>query len=288
MKKLVRFGWLLASAVFSVLIVSGTSFSESLIFSDSFDNGLSSSRWTAGYNAAWNKHSEGPAFTVENGKLAWHQAWDYIESTTSFQGDFRVEVDVESPSSHKQCIDFAVELVEVPDYSGAFRFRYGSYAYDGIELGEAPDYEVGGTNAQGICVSIHHDGSDFFREMATVQPYTGTLILTYQQGNIKFAFRNSQGRTIETPAAHVGDIAPTAVRIGSNAMFDHYVDAVRVYSLDGDSSDSCATVDLNTLAIDIPCVDVGGVKYKLRLIYDPSIHGGYYWKLDPSSLQPVD
>jgi hypothetical protein len=50
----------------------------------------------------------------------------------------------------------------------------------------------------------------------------------------------------------------------------------------------CALLNLNDLAIEMPCIDAGGAKYKVRLIYDPAIPDGLHWKLDINSVQQLN
>jgi len=94
----------------------------------------------------------------------------------------------------------------------------------------------------------------YLREIDTVEgvPHTGTISLTYNNGQLTMAYKNSLEQTIQTPAA--GD---------------------------------CTTIDLNSLNLNIPCLMIGGHKYRMRLLYDPSVQGGHYWKLDLTSLQEV-
>lgn len=267
--------------VISLCMTVGAASGQTLIFQDTFDAGLASN-WTTGTNTAINSL---PAFSVENGKLVWHQGWDYIESVTAFTGNFRVEVDVERPGASVGCKDFSLELVNVPAYSGAFRFQYGTYAKDSIVLGQAPNYTSRSAGFEGAC--IQNSTSSFLREMPTVQPHTGTMSLTYLNGQVIFSFMNSQGQSIQTPAATVGAIGATKIRIAATASQLHYVSAVRVYSLDDASAGDCSNLNLNNFSIEIPCIMVGGKKYRLNLLYDPAVPGGIYWKLDINSLQEV-
>lgn len=268
---------------FVLLTTMGTASSETLTFQDSFDSGIGAN-WTTGTNTAMHSAS---AFTVEDGKVSWNQSWDYIETSAAFSGNFRVEVDIDRPGASNQCKDFSVELVNAPLYSGAVRLQYGTYKKDCIELGQAPDFTSSTQGYRGVCLSLHGTGSSYFREMDTVTPHTGTVSLTYLNGQITFAFRNSQGQTICTPAADAGDIGATKIRISSQAVQLHYVSEVRLYSLDDVPASNCAAVDLNSLNIDIPCIQVGEKKYHIKLIYDPSVQGGIYWKLDMNFLQEV-
>ncbi len=272
----------LALVIFILLLTTAMAAAETLVFQDDFAAGLG--KWQAGCNTAM---YAGPRMAVENGKLAWHQGWDYIESNQTFSGNFRVEVDLERTQGSGQCKDFSLELVNAPAFAGAFRFQYGTYRKDSILLGAAPNYTS--RSEYGDC--INDSNSPYLREMDTVlgNVHTGTISLTCNNGQLTMTYRNSQGQTIQTPAAYVGDIGATKIRIAATSSGGSYVDAVRVYSLDGSAgSADCTTVDLNTLNLDIPCLVINGQKYRLRLLYDPNIQGGLYWKLDLNSLQPAE
>jgi len=277
----------LVLVIFIVLAASAMAAAETLIFNDDFAAGLGN--WQPGCNTAMHT---GSTLAVEGGKVVWHQGWDYLESNQTFSGNFRVEVDVERGNSSPQCKDFSLELVNAPAYAGAFRFQYGTYRKDSILLGLAPKYNTRNSSEYlGEC--IHQSTSPYLREMDTVAgvPHTGTISLTYNNGQLTMAYKNSLGQTIQTPPAAVGNLGATKIRIaavsGSPNGSGDYVNAVRVYSLDNAAAGDCTTIDLNNLNLDIPCLMVGGHKYRLRLLYDPSVQGGYYWKLDLTSLQEV-
>ena len=288
MRKIITLKILLL-VVFLLFSAASLAAAETLVFNDDFSAGIGN--WYAGCNTAM--HSS-PALAVEGSKLVWHQGWDYIESNRTFSGNFRVEVDVGRGNSSPQCKDFSLELVNAPDFAGAFRFQYGTYRKDSILLGQAPKYNTKNASEYlGEC--IHNSNSSYLREMDTVvgTPHTGTISLTYNNGQLTMAYKNSRGQTIQT-AAYVGDLGPTKIRIGAvsgspNGSGD-YLTAVRVYSLDNAAGD-CATVNLDNQDgnpdIDIPCLTIGGKKYRLRMIFDPNIKGGYYWKLDVNSFQEV-
>lgn len=275
-------------AIFTFIIAGGTASGETLLFQDGFDS-LLNSNWTTGTNTA--VHGGGvAAFTTENSKLVWNQTWDYIETASAFSGNFRVEVDIERTGASSGCKDFSVELVNAPLYSGAVRMQYGTYEKDSIGLGPAPDFSsIHGTEWQGVCFSTVYNtvNSYYLREMDTVLPHTGTVSLTYLNGQVTFAFKNSQGQTIQTPAANVGNIGATKVRISSPLMQLHYVNAVRIYSLDN-AAGECSVFNLNDFSIDTACIQIGEKKYRLKLLYDPNIQGGIYWKLDLNSLQELN
>ena len=268
----------LVLAIFIFLLTTTVAAAETLIFQDDFSAGLTN--WQVGYNTA---QHEGSQLSVEDGKLSWNQGWDYIETLQSFSGNFRVEVDVERPGASVQCKDYSIELVSTPLYAGALRLQYGLYRKDSILLGQGPDYSSNSSGYQGEC--IHNSGSEFLQEMDTVTPHTGTASLVYQNGQLMMSFKNINGQTIQTPSASIGNIGSTKIRIAATASQLHYVTAVRVYSLDSTAGSDCATFDPVTWDVNIPCLMIGTQKYSLRLIYDPTIQGGYYWKLDLSSLQ---
>lgn len=284
MKRVVMFMF----AIFILIVIGGTASGETLLFQDGFDSALSSN-WTTGTNTA--VHSGGvAAFTVEDSKLVWNQTWDYIETASAFSGNFRVEVDIERTGASSGCKDFSVELVNAPLYSGAVRMQYGTYEKDSIVLGPAPNFSsIHGTEWQGICFSSVNNtaNSAYLMEMDTVLPHTGTVSLTYLNGQVTFAFMNSQGQTIQTPAANIGNTAATKIRISSPLMNLHYVNAVRIYSLDNTAGE-CSVFNLNDFSINTACIQIGEKKYRLKLLYDPNIQGGIYWKLDLNSLQEVN
>ncbi len=266
--------------IFIVLVAGTAAIAETLIFNDDFSAGLGN--WYAGCNTAM---YAAPTLAIEGNKLAWHQGWDYIESNQSFSGNFRVEVDVGRDAGSPQCKDFSIELVNAPAFAGAFRFQYGTYRKDSVLLGQAPNYTCRSSNCTGAC--IQNSTSPYLQEMDTVTPHIGTVSLTYRDGQVTLAFKNTLGQTIQTPAAAVGDLGATKIRIAAVSNYD-YVNAVRVYSLDNTAAGDCSTLNLNNLNIDMPCLMIGGHKYRLRLLYDPSIQGGYYWKLDLTSIQDVN
>ena len=275
----------LVLVIFIVLAASAMAAAETLVFNDDFTAGLGN--WQPGCNTALHT---APTLAVEGGKVVWHQGWDYIESNQAFSGNFRVEVDIERSNSSPQCKDFSLELVNAPAFAGAFRFQYGTYRKDSVLLGQAPKYNtISSFEHLGEC--IHHSTSSYLREMDTVAgvPHTGTISLTYNNGQLTMAYKNSLGQTIQTPAAAVGNLGATKIRIaavsGSPNGSGDYVNAVRVYSLDNAAAGDCTTIDLNNLNLNIPCLMIGGHKYRMRLLYDPSVQGGYYWKLDLTSLQ---
>ncbi|MFO8084427.1 MAG: hypothetical protein R6U27_08925 [Desulfobacterales bacterium] len=111
-----------------------------------------------------------------------------------------------------------------------------------------------------------------------------TTISFADKNQVKFAFKNNNGGTIETPWKHAGSPGARKIVIwGTTAS--RFVDAVRVYSLSGAHPENCSCMDMSNFDIVIPCLIVNGVKLRLRLNYDPNISGGIYWKLDESFLE---
>lgn len=49
----------------------------------------------------------------------------------------------------------------------------------------------------------------------------------------------------------------------------------------------CAELDAGDFTIDIPCLMVYSVQYRARLLYDPGVAGGAYFKLDMNALEIV-
>lgn len=268
----------LVLVVFIFLFTGSMATAETLIFQDDFTAGFDN--WQVGYNTAMHQSSQ---MNIEGGKLIWGQGWDYVETLQSFSGNFRVEVDVERPGASVQCKDYSIELVNAPSYAGALRLQYGLYGKDSILLGQGPDYNSVSAGYQGEC--IHNSSSEFLREMDTATPHTGTASLTYQDRSLTMSFKNSSGQTIQTPSVLIGDIGSTKIRIAATSSQLHYVTAVRVYSLDSSAACGCATFDPISWGVNIPCLMIGDQKYSLKLIYDPTIPEGFYWKLDLSSLQ---
>lgn len=267
----------------SVLLMVSAAFgsAETLIFSDAFNNGFGNN-WTAGTNTALNP---GVAANVQDGRVVWTQPYDYIQTVESFEGPFRVEVDLERIQGSVRCKDFVVELVDTEALSGVLRLQYGGVTKDTVNLGQSPSLNSDNSEYQGVCVE---DSTGYISEMATVSPHQGTAVLTYQNNKVKFAFTNYHGEKIETPWKNAGALGPRQVRIWATSG-SRFVDAVRIYSLDeGIPDNDCASYNGSNADIEIPCLMIDGVKYKLQMQFDPGKTDGYYWKLDPDSLEVAE
>ncbi len=252
---------------------------ETLIFSDDFSRGFGAN-WTTGTNTSLNNR---PEVSVQDARVAWQQGWDYIETVQSFEEPFRVEVDLERTQGSVQCKDFAVELVGAEGMSGVLRLGYGNQRWHTINLGQAPSRDSRGAAFQGVCA---RDDSGYMAERPELLPHRGTLSLTYQDNQVKVVFRNQNGETIETPWKHAGSLGARKIAIWATSKF-RFVDSVRVYSLSGVPDGECAYLDMSNLNIVLPCLMIEGAQYRLRLLYDPNVSGGIYWKLDESSLEFV-
>ena len=276
MKKLMTLGLV----VFLVGALAPAVKADTLIFSDDFSSGFGS-QWTTGTNSALNSTVE---VRAQNGSVEWYQRYDYIETVQSFDTAFRVEVDLERTQGSVQCKDFAVELVGTENLCGVLRLQYGTITKDTINLGQEPATNSRSANYQGVCVD---DVTGYKMEMETVSPHKGTASLTYQDGQVKFAFTNYGGMTIETPWKQAGTLGPRKIRIWATSEY-RYVDAVRVYSLSAQPDKSCSYVDMSNFDVVMPCLIFDGVRYRLRLVHDPTIPNGLYWKLDESSIEPAE
>ncbi len=272
MRKLFKSGLI----VFCFAAWISTAQAETLIFSDDFSRGFGAN-WKSGTNTSLNNR---PEVSVQDARVAWQQGWDYIETVQSFEEPFRVEVDLERTQGSVQRKDFAVELVGAEGMSGVLRLGYGLDRRHIINLGQAPSRD---SASLGIRVL---DDTGYMAEMPEVLPHKGTLSLTYQENQVKVAFRNQNGETIETPWKHAGSLGARKIAIWATSDF-RFVDAVRVYSLSGAPDGKCAYLDMSNLSIVLPCLMIEGVQVRARLLYDPSVSGGIYWKLDESSLEPV-
>lgn len=276
--------WAVMGGVLLMLCVGvGTGFGETLLFSDDFSGGFGN-RWTVGTNTAVNSDV---TVSVQEGRVAWTQRYDYIETVQSFDGPFRVEVDLERTLGSNRCMDFVVELVDEAGIAGALRLQYGGITKDTVNLGAGPSLNSNGMGFEGVCVE---DETGFMAEMDTVSPHKGTAMLTYDAGKVKFSFINIQGDTVETPLKQIGTLQSPTIRIWS--CKSRFVDGVRVYSL-GASADNtcdaaCTVLNPQNLDLAVPCLIIGGVKYEVDLHFDPAIPNGYYWKLDMGSLKALE
>ncbi|WP_139786696.1 hypothetical protein [Desulfamplus magnetovallimortis] len=251
---------------------------ETLIFSDDFTSNLSN--WSTGTKESLN---DAPEIYVEDGRLTWPQGYDYIETNESFTPPIRVEVDLERTQGSVGCKDFSVEFTGTDGIAGVLRLQYGATTKDTINLGSPISITQGGSSGLGVCVN---DTTGYTAEMETVSPHQGTVAMTYMDNKVKFSFTNYVGETIETPWKNFEEPGSKKIRIWATAAF-RYVDNVRIYSLSDASqgSENCASVNLTDMNIDMPCIMIDGVKYQAKFNFDPSIQGGLYWKLDPSSLK---
>ncbi len=219
MKKLFFILFLLLAMIFLV----GEFSLAATVLDDDFSTGLGN--WTTGTNTFINTSS---SVSIVNSRVEFDQQYDYIQSKSTFTGDFSVSVELGKVSGSDQCLDFIIELVGAPQTSGLLRLRYGIHNYYSINLGQASTLT---TNDTGNCVDdaeLHN-----LKEMGTSgSPYKGTATLTYKLGSIKFSFTHSTLGKIETAWVSVGDLGATAVRIwgcGANNA-ERYVDHVKIDS----------------------------------------------------------
>ncbi len=261
----------------SLVFIVSMAFADSVVFQDDFSSGLAN--WTTGTNTAVNT---APTVGVTGGRVEWTQGWDYIETKADFSGDFRVEVDLARIEGSVACKDFVIEFVGNRSYTGVLRLQYGTTAKDTINLGQGPALDDTNDGWEGVCVE---DDTGYKAEMDRVADHTGTATLTYTNGQIKFGFHSTVG-TIETPWANAGTMSSTKIRIWATTN-SRFVDAVRVYSGSAPPCE-CSYVDMSNADIVIPCLLIDQDVYSLRLNYDPTITGGYYWKLDLDSIEKIN
>ena len=50
----------------------------------------------------------------------------------------------------------------------------------------------------------------------------------------------------------------------------------------------CAQANSENYTIDMPCLILNGKAYKAKMVFDPDVPGGLYWKLDLDSFKQVD
>ncbi len=258
-----------ALAVLFSVAICGMANGESPVFQDDFTGSLTTN-WTPGTNTAVN--AGGHQLTVADGRLAWSQKYDHIESKRTFSGDFRVEVDLERTQGSNQCKDFVIELTAAPESTGVLRLQYGGVALDSINVGDGPLTNVAGSTAQGVCIG---DGGQWLVEAPTASPHDGTASLTYQDGKLTFSFQNTNGETITTGPVSVGDIGDTTLRIWGMANF-RYVDEVRVYDLADGCPSTATSLEISgegVYDLTIPSLCVGGqthqgVNLRIRLNID--------------------
>ncbi len=200
---------------------------EQIVLSDDFSGNLSTN-WITGTNTALNPG--GPTLSIISGMATATQAYDYIETKASYAGStIRVEVDLERISGSNQCLDFVIEFTAARDAAGIVRLRYGLTAKDSINVGIAPSLTEPYGSTTWSCIN---DDGYLYELDSTVLPYKGTAVLTYNNGNITFAFTNEENQTITTPAIPAGTFDATKIRLwamGSSGS-PRYLDNVKIYT----------------------------------------------------------
>lgn len=226
----------IAAALF---LFSHSALAETLVLSDDF-SGILGANWLAGTNALYNPG--GPTIAIDHEVLVATQEYDFIETKQSFSGDvLRVEVDLSRLEGSNQCLDFAIELTGLPDYSGIVRLSYGLQKFDSINVGIGP--KIVGNSTTWDCI---YEGS-YGIETASAVPHQGTAVLQYDRGNISFSWTNDLGVTINTPTIATGvTLSGSTVRIWADggAGSPRYIDNVKVYADSaGPSECECADSD---------------------------------------------
>jgi hypothetical protein len=190
-----------------VIIIFVTRANGATVFTDDFSSGLAN--WTAGTNTGINPG--GPDVDVVNEEAAFSQGYDYIETNTSFGDSFEISMQVRRTAGSAQNFDFAVEIVEAPDFSGLIRFQYGLNDTFMINIGTAPST----TNGSQTGDEIESCDPDFQQTLdRNGEDRIGTITYTYAKGVMKFAFTHNTLGTIETPWVNTGaTFSSTTIRI---------------------------------------------------------------------------
>jgi len=142
-----------------------------LLFQDDFESDDFDSKWTSGSHCA----EQPDTIAVIGGRVQATANCNYIETIQEFEGDLRIEVDVEKvgPSDHG-CWDFFIELMALNDTVGTIRFD--TNGIDGIALGQF---------ACGDAYSIGSEGIN-----------SGKAVLTYSNPYVLFSFINDEGEIL--------------------------------------------------------------------------------------------
>ena len=171
----------------------------SILFEDNFDSEELDRGWTV------------DGVMLEGGRMIARQNGSSMEFVDSFEGNIRVEMDLEKEGGEDQSEwDFVIEFL-ANETVGVLRFDYDDI--DAVYLQNASENSSETTRGR--------------------DPNKGTLSLSYRRGRVRLEFENSR-RTISTDWVDVPEFAETRIRLHLAGIdtSPRIVDAVRVLRLD--------------------------------------------------------
>ena len=197
------------------------------VLTDDF-SGAMADHWTIGTNSI--KNPDGPSVDMENGRVVFSQAYDYIETIDAFSGNFTLSFDLFQDAGTYQCGDFCIELVAAGTQAAMFSFSHGDDAKERINIGTPPTLD---TEDTGDCILT----PPYLQELTRDGESAGTLSMTYANQAIQVTFTNDRGEAITTPAVPTDSITRTTIRIwgiGENG-YKRYMDNFTICEWQGNS-----------------------------------------------------
>ena len=153
------------------------------MFQDDFEGDDFIDKWTSG-------GTEPNTISVIDGRVESRSNGQFIETIQEFDGNFRVEVDVEKVGDQDHgCWDFIIEIAALGGNSGVIRFDFNGF--DGITLGQP-------------CISN-------YVSIDSAGVNKGKAILTYSNPYLLFAFINDEGEVISAGAVYAGEFVTSKI-----------------------------------------------------------------------------